>query len=98
MVQPFQTSVALKHMLKCILEKNPNECGACGEAIFRVGSLNQHVKIHTGEKPYVCDTRGKTFSQVSQINRHFKIHTGEKPYKCDTLSSRPNKSTCYNTH
>ena len=82
MVQPFQTSVALKHMLKCILEKNPYECGACGEAFFRVGSLNQHDKIHTVEKPYMCDTCGKTFSQVSPINQHNKIHTEEKPYVC----------------
>ena len=50
-------------------------------AFSESSALNQHFKIHAGEKPYECDTCVKAVLQSSALNQHFKVHAGEKPYE-----------------
>ena len=40
--------------------------------------LNEHQRIHTGEKSYKCNEYGKAFGYRSHLPQHQRIHTGEK--------------------
>ncbi|XP_070600195.1 zinc finger and SCAN domain-containing protein 31-like isoform X2 [Erythrolamprus reginae] len=55
------------------------------EVIFgniKIGNLNHHKRIHTGERLHKCMECGKSFTQNWHLTSHNKIHTGEKLHKC----------------
>ena len=58
-------------------------CDICGKAFKHKRNLNNHTRIHNGEKPYACETCEKTFTHSSSLADHERIHTGEKPYVCN---------------
>ena len=58
------------------------ECKEC-KAVFKTQSkLNQHTRVHTGEKTLKCDKCDKSFSRRTNLQLHLRTHTGEKPHAC----------------
>jgi uncharacterized Zn-finger protein len=56
----------------------------CGKGFTQRGGMENHMRIHRGEKPYRCKYSGcgRAFVQKCNRTRHERLHSGEKPYLC----------------
>ncbi|XP_049513878.1 zinc finger protein ZFP2-like [Dermacentor silvarum] len=61
-------------------------CLVCGYTTAFHTSMQNHQRIHTGERPHKCDYCGKAFMQKGNLVAHLRIHTGERPFRCHLCS------------
>uniref|UniRef100_A0A4W4EXE9 Zinc finger protein 407 n=1 Tax=Electrophorus electricus TaxID=8005 RepID=A0A4W4EXE9_ELEEL len=61
------------------------ECEICDRSFSERWALNNHMKLHTGDKPYKCTWPSchYAFLTLSAMKDHYRTHTGEKSFLCD---------------
>ncbi|KAK9960361.1 hypothetical protein ABG768_008222 [Culter alburnus] len=61
------------------------ECDLCERTFSEKWALNNHMKLHTGDKPFKCGWPSchYSFLTLSAMKDHHRTHTGEKSFLCD---------------
>ncbi|KAH7974827.1 hypothetical protein HPB49_020189 [Dermacentor silvarum] len=62
--------------------KYPCKCSYCDKVFDHKGSMDKHLRTHTGERPFPCQLCPMKFTQKQSVVRHMRTHTGEKPFHC----------------
>lgn len=64
-------------------KKESRICEICGKILSSPGSLEGHMRIHTGDRTFACTTCPKVLTTLQGLAVHMRSHTGERPYKCN---------------
>ncbi|XP_022226110.2 uncharacterized protein LOC111076583 [Drosophila obscura] len=61
-------------------------CNFCGKTFQRFSRMQDHLRIHTGEKPFICNHCGRAFRLKMRLAEHKLRHRTEKAYQCEVCS------------
>ncbi|XP_072018534.1 uncharacterized protein [Amphiura filiformis] len=73
--------------LECV-HTGPFQCKYCDKTFARSSRLNEHERVHTGEKPFLCQFCNKSFAIFRKFKEHQRVHTGNKPFTCTCCNKR----------
>ncbi|XP_018318472.1 zinc finger protein 501-like [Agrilus planipennis] len=58
-------------------------CEICHKMFSSKSRLEQHWRVHSGEKPFECHICKKRFPHKNYMTKHLLIHSDDKPFKCN---------------
>ncbi|CAC5394067.1 KRAB [Mytilus coruscus] len=58
------------------------KCTVCKKTFDYLLCVQNHVRIHTGDRPYKCGECPKDFVTKCSLAEHEKVHTGDRPHVC----------------
>nr|CAH7764781.1 unnamed protein product [Callosobruchus chinensis] len=72
------------HRKSHLTEKKQYICTYCNKEFQKNSRLQQHLRIHTGDRPYVCEICSKSHIQAGNLKRHIMTHhhLGTKQFQC----------------
>ncbi|KAM9364423.1 uncharacterized protein KZ484_010678 [Pholidichthys leucotaenia] len=99
----FTKKTVLTWHLKTHESKSPDskanfDCHICGKQIPCQSNLQNHMRVHTGERPYSCHYCGKCFKLKGHMTEHIRTHTGEKPFSCHICDKSFNRGSTLRKH
>ncbi|XP_060897504.1 zinc finger and BTB domain-containing protein 49-like isoform X2 [Labrus mixtus] len=86
------------HESKSQNSKTNFDCHICGKHIPCQSNLQNHMRVHTGERPYSCHFCGKCFKLKGHMTEHIRTHTGEKPFSCHICDKSFNRGSTLRKH
>ncbi|XP_035812143.2 zinc finger protein ZFP2-like [Amphiprion ocellaris] len=86
------------HESKSQDSKSNFDCHVCGKHIPCQSNLQNHMRVHTGERPYSCHFCGKCFKLKGHMTEHIRTHTGEKPFSCHICDKSFNRGSTLRKH
>ncbi|XP_076035238.1 uncharacterized protein LOC143021529 [Oratosquilla oratoria] len=78
-------------MHKPLSERKKFTCKVCGKIYICSSKLEEHFRIHTGEKPFSCGICRRSFAIKSNLYAHIRAVHGEK-VTCQILNSKREES------
>jgi uncharacterized Zn-finger protein len=73
-------------------------CPVCEKACNDNNSLEEHIRMHTGEKPFICSVCNKAYARRSHLSVHYRVHTGERPFVCEECGKDFTEKRFLNDH
>ncbi|KAJ0056843.1 hypothetical protein NL108_000628 [Boleophthalmus pectinirostris] len=92
----FYTKSLLTTHQKIHDESHVIECPVCGKLLK--GELEEHMRIHTGEKPYTCKLCGVKFRLRNHLRNHMNSHLGIKPFTCTVCGCKTSRKSHLEMH
>ncbi|EFA04052.2 zinc finger protein OZF [Tribolium castaneum] len=96
----FGTKAILRqHLGIHTVREKKHQCNICGKFLLSAGSLDTHVRKHSGIKPFCCPGCDKSFFTKEAMQRHFDaIHDTDNNFLCNFCSKVCSTKVHLNNH
>lgn len=81
-----------------IFNSKPYTCNRCNHRTSTLKKLDEHMRIHTGERPFVCKTCGYATRNASALSYHLKTHKENRPFTCNLCNYRNTTLSSLRSH
>ena len=79
-------------------EFGQNICHECKKVFQTKGSLNHHLKLHSGVKPFTCSECNRTFTYKHHLKYHMLSHSGKTLFACISCAFKTNCKSYFKKH